>query len=587
MEKHLAKIPDDRNLGRRPTAAPSRGRANLQVAATGLAEAANTQSRAATAPAQALQVGTQTAEAFQVAEDRIRTRDDAVSRARAVSGYAEQSANELRRIRTEEDLSDRAVAGGYIQSLRESAADVLSQHSGSEESKASLAIRLEQIRTQYTDQAANARLEAQNTLVTETIGTALSNVTANAYQSPSQYDSLLESWDGIVDDMMPALTTEQELVERTRGRQEITINAVSRLLDDGEWQAARRFMNERPAAVNSLSPAQQRGLMERVVAAEQQESSARNGFVKGQEALDRASAILGIPQANFTPEIRAQIAGLSQGDPTLTQEIAEISDVLGRPLSEYETLLHLGLTPDTPETERRAQQLALDNDIDIESARGLIYGTIQATSPDKSGNVASVNLATGTVRPMGNIAGGDVAVISTAERARLQDQNATINRVLGLSTGLEEAAALASGPAQEFLSAVNILAGFAGSNAPIPAPRTAEAREAIKLYRQSVSIAFANNPRFPVAEINRILSFLPDEGAFLANPSLEARKIPQLRDYLMAMRTQNMMSLGIDPTPTEEATEDLPEPTTPEEYEALPSGTVFRDPGDGQAYRKP
>lgn len=562
----------------RPTPRPARGIPNTAVVAAGPRQAAQAVSSGTTAGL--VEVGTEVVEAFAQAEQRIRTRDDAVARARAISDFTNSSAEALRNLQSEGDLSDRETAANYINQLRENAAQIVSDHAGSEDSRAALAVRLEGIRTDYANQVADLRLQAQDRVVLDTMGTALRGLTASAYGTPSQIGQLYESLDAQIDDMAPALTPEQELDLRTNGRSEIAASALEGLLDRGDWRSARDLLRETPGIANVLSPEKQREIMGRITTAE---ASTTNGIREGQAALDKARTILG---REPTAEERVQLAGvdLSTGDLTPIEEIAQMEEALGRPLSEAEKLRHLDIQPpDQTEFDRRVDEL-VERGFPTDAAQDIAAGRVKVTSPDQFGNVSTVNTATNTVRPVGNIRGGAVSTITEEERGRLTDQNASIDRVLGLSEGLEESARMAAGPGGSMLQAFNVMAGFLGSDAPIPAPQTAEARQAIRLFNQTAKTAIVNNPRFPVAEQEVVSRMLPNESAFLANPSVEANKVLQLRDYLISVRTQNMLSLGIEP-PQEETADELPVIETQEQYDDLPSGALFIE--DGETYRKP
>lgn len=577
----MARIPDDRALGGRPTPRPTRGVPNTAVVAAGPRQAADAISRNAGQAGEVLRLGTEVAETMLQAEERIRTRDDAVARARAISDYNEQTAEALRNLQSEGDLSDRDTAANFIINLRENAARIVAEHGGSENSRAALAVRLEGIRTQYASQVADLRLQAQDRLVLETMGTALRGLTTSAYGTPSQIGELYQSLDAQIDDMAPALTPQQEMDLRTNGRSEIASSALEGLLDRGEYRAARDLMRETPGIANVLSPERQREILGRITTAE---ASRADGIRQGQEALNKARTILG---REPTAAERVDLAGidLSTDDLTPLEEIAQMEEALGRPLTEPEKVRHLGIEPpDQTEFDRRVAMYEARG-FPRDAAQDLAAGKIQLTSPDQFGNVSTVNLATGTMRPVGNISGGAVTTVTEEERGRLTDQNAAIDRVLGLSEGLEESARVATGPGGSLRQAFNVLAGFIGSDAPVPAPETAEARQAIRLFNQTAKTAIVNNPRFPVAEQEVVSRMLPDESAFLANPSVEGNKVLQLRDYLISVRTQNMLSLGVAPQSNEAPT--TPTISTPEEYEALPSGALYIRADDGLTYRKP
>lgn len=346
----MARIPDERDLGRRPTAGPARGIPNTAVAGRGRQRAANAVTRAAEAPGAAAQAA-QAAQAFADADVRIRTRDNAVERARVVASYNEEMGGELRRLQSEEDLSQRDVAGNYIKGLADRAAEMVSQHGGSDDSKAQLAVRLEGIRSHYANQTADLRLQAQDVVVQNTMGGALRGLTASAYGSPGQLSDLFATLDAQIDDMAPALTPEQELDFRTRGRSEIAASALESFLDRGQFREAQALLSQTPGITEVLSPEKQRQLMGRITELQQAQ---RNGYLEGQAKLDELRTILGRAP---TPDERARFAGVAApaGGQTLSDKIAETEAALDRPLTAGERERMAGLEAPEP-TEATSPQ---------------------------------------------------------------------------------------------------------------------------------------------------------------------------------------------------------------------------------------
>lgn len=260
----MAKIPDERALGRRPSGALRRI-PNVAIAATGYQRAANVQTRAATVPAQTLQVGSQVAQAFEEADRRIQSRDDTVLRAKEASSVATQLAEEWSRVQDEEDLSDRNVAGGFVRGVNETIHNAVANHSGSEDSKAALAVHLEQYRTQYTSFAASGRRAAGDAAVNNVLESSANNLASNAYENPSRFNSLIQNWYQELGGMGEAsLTPAEEIEWSRRGAGGIVQSAAESYLDNGEPEAAARLMRD-PVARGLLSPQARQTLGARVI----------------------------------------------------------------------------------------------------------------------------------------------------------------------------------------------------------------------------------------------------------------------------------------------------------------------------------
>ena len=198
--------------------------------------------------------------------------------------------------------------------------------------------------------------------------------------------------------------------------------------------------------------------------------------------------------------------------------------------------------------ERRVSELKLRGFTD-EEAQDIAAGRMRIATDPVTGNSRVVNVATGEAKDLtaGQPAPG-APVLTAEERGRIFNQNAAIERVLGLSEGLEESAATASGPIANLGALANSLAGLLGRNAPLPADEIAAARQDIRLFNQIAKTAIVNNPRFPVAEQQVVERMLPNPDAFFTNPSGEFNKMLQLQDFLRNIQAQNNQSLGIAPS---------------------------------------
>ena len=246
-------------------------------------------------------------------------------------------------------------------------------------------------------------------------------------------------------------------------------------------------------------------------------------------------------------------------------------------------------TPPRP-TQRQADVAALvERGFSPQQAEDIAAGRIRVATDPVTGETQLVNVATAATQPLGapSSAPTNAPVLTATERGRLFNQNASIERVLGLSEGMAESAAAATGPRGNLGALVNSIAGFAGSNAPIPADQIAAARQDIRLFNQIAKSAIVNNPRFPVAEQRIVQEMLPDPNTFFTNPSVEFNNVVQLQEFLRNLQTQNSQSLGVDaPQPTASG-ESLPTLQSQAEFDALPSGARYINPDDGQIYRKP
>lgn len=303
------RIPAGTDLGARPAPRPTRGvPGGRDVAAVGAGprRAANAMSRNAGASSQLIEIGTDVAQAFFQAEERIRTRDDTVERARQINEYTRRVEEERLRIMTEGDFSNRETAAGYALFLRETAAELVTGHSGSQDSQAELAVRLDGIRTTYLTQAANDRLAASSVQVKQTMDANLNSLISQAVSTPGRLPELIIQADALIDDMSAALTPEQEFEYRMYARQQLVLSSVDTFLLEGDIGAARRFLIDTPGAENVLTPSQRREVMQRIREAESSQATMHHSLLPMTEAR--------LQQEMLLAQMRGSLVNVNMGD---------------------------------------------------------------------------------------------------------------------------------------------------------------------------------------------------------------------------------------------------------------------------------
>ncbi len=346
----MAKLPTAASFGARPSAAVSGSPSPAPIpggagAAPGLARAAGAQARAASQPNPIDLLGQMT-DAFAERQAKIDSRDDAVERARAVMQFTEGATNELLRLETEGDFSDRKTAQNYIKGLDDQITTLLNEHSGSADSRAALQARLLGIKTRFSVTAAEKRLAGQEKLVLSTLGESLKGLTNQAYEAPGSIGELYQSLDAQIDDMAAALTPEAELEHRTIGRAQIAASALESFLDRGMFEDARDLMSSTPGLVDALSPEKQRELQGRITAFQQAEAKA---YAEGVAKLTELRTILG---RDPLPDERARYAGVAppKRERTISDKINEAEEALGRPLEPGERERLIGI--DSEDTDK-------------------------------------------------------------------------------------------------------------------------------------------------------------------------------------------------------------------------------------------
>lgn len=305
----MARLPTVEAFGPSPTPRSQRGVVPVRADIVQRTEAA--------ASRQMGQDVAQTGQEFERAHERIRTRADAVDRARKSSDYNEESTTELRRLMTEGDLSKPETLDAYNDSLNRQMADLIGAHSGSgsPESLSRLTVRLEGMRSTFADKAAGMATQLQRDLMASTHAKELNKLRVVANTSPGLLPKLFDTLDAQIDDMAPALTPQEEGAFRDAGREQITEAALGAIIGRGQPDDAERILMDTPGLRGVLGPEAQRRVFSRIRVA------------RAERAKYRAPIVLSPGETAFDPRTGQRIASLPSDDDAFSGGLQ--GDILG------------------------------------------------------------------------------------------------------------------------------------------------------------------------------------------------------------------------------------------------------------------
>lgn len=267
--------------------------------------------------------------ALEELDRRKRNREETIERVRAINAYGQEVEQEFTRVQTEEDLSSTETVKNYTKGIRERMNAVLSEHRGSEESRAELAATLEQYHGRYAQAAYKASVTAQFKIMGEHmdgVGNRLADLAGDMPESTLEH---LGAVDVEVAKMAGALTPEQEAGYRQGMKQHIVQSAVSSYLNTGNTEGARAILAGEGMA-ELLDPDVHRQMKTNILIAERK---TEKGAIKAQQDREYLTQMLGRPPTAAELARKAGVAA-PVGAQTLAEKVAELEEVTGKPATQ-------------------------------------------------------------------------------------------------------------------------------------------------------------------------------------------------------------------------------------------------------------
>ena len=192
------------------------------------------------------------------------TREETIQRARAVSAFNSEMQNEYARFSQEMDLTDPNAPKEFNRVLRDKSAQILKNHSGSPESKASLEVQLIGLQDSYAARMTEASYGAQKAFIMDTVGTHINRITKEVYDNPESIDIAFAQLNGLFSEYGPALDTVGELEMIDAAQSQISQSALNAFIDAGDYERARSIIDENPTFIEAMTPQQQMSVVGRI-----------------------------------------------------------------------------------------------------------------------------------------------------------------------------------------------------------------------------------------------------------------------------------------------------------------------------------
>jgi hypothetical protein len=244
-------------------------------------------------------------------------------------------------------------------------------------------------------------------------------------------------------------------------------------------------------------------------------------------------AQLGVDPEVFMGEVqKAVMSGPDDAKAPTTQGGLQYVDGQWQPIPGYEDMQgriaarsRAPEKPDKPTENERQIQALVSRGFSQAEAEDIAFGVVRLTQPDDFGTVYMVNIATGESKPVGGGAnaaavGGQSPVPEAAAGPATPPIAQDVSNATGIGSNVEHI--------------INSTIGQAVPGSVFP--ETADARQRVALFEKTAQEGLVNNPRFPVAEQERVRAMIPTAGAWLEDPDDAVRKVENLRVYLEQKR---------------------------------------------------
>ena len=243
---------------------------------------------------------------------RQENRRDTVDRASRINQYNLEADDDFRKRSTEQDFSDEKVLNEYATSLGKRRQELLKEHTGSPDSQANLAIRLQDIESSALGRAAAYSTSLGREKVLTTFDRTLSPVVNRATLNPTRQgvDAALVELETTIGDLKGALDPKDEETLRNMGREHIALGSLNSLIVNGRIETAEALLNE-GKLVDMLGPQSVREVNQRI-------NTVRATRDETLRKISQMETVLG--RRLNEPE-RLQVLGLGK-----TEELVEIHD---------------------------------------------------------------------------------------------------------------------------------------------------------------------------------------------------------------------------------------------------------------------
>jgi hypothetical protein len=269
--------------------------------------------------------------------ERSRLRSETINRVRDQNAFDQIAQSSLTELEMSEDFANPEVLKTYQNTLRAQVDQIVSNHGGSNASRAQLRATLENQFGQYAKLATGAQLKAQNTLIGNAIDAEVNSLSANTQFAPELYTESLARIDQTIDQYAPALSSTLEAEYRRSAKSKVIASAAQAYLTNGNYTAARELLS-RPEAKQFMSTADYSKIGNDIIVEE------RKTELETQRVNQNVARYTMLAGRDLTPEEIMRVQMLpAKKDMTAADDILAYEVITGKPAGADVTAKAFGM----------------------------------------------------------------------------------------------------------------------------------------------------------------------------------------------------------------------------------------------------
>lgn len=200
---------------------------------------------------------------IQQIQQKKQTRYETIQRARAVSAFQQEMAQEYARFSSENDLTDPDAPKQFNTTIRQKMSSYLSQHGGGADSKGMLELQLMSLSDRYSLEMIDAVNSAQDQVISSQIEQEGARINREVYINPNSLDIAFKQIDGLLYEKSAALGTELENQYRQKMRGDAVGSVLDQFIDAGDFESADQLTAD-GILMDYIPPDKQRSYLSKI-----------------------------------------------------------------------------------------------------------------------------------------------------------------------------------------------------------------------------------------------------------------------------------------------------------------------------------